>query len=146
VSDYRGNPESPFACESSACTYAWQFPDGASGSGQTITHRYERPVTPSMTYLTVTAPEASGGSTSVTCVDEGMLPPRPLSVTCRAEPSMGTFPLDVILGATPDGCVGPCHFAWDFGDGQQAEADTLSVVHHTYAQAHPPGPTAPASS
>jgi hypothetical protein len=133
VSQYTETLENGRACDFDPCTFTWAFPDGTSGSGRGIAHTYERPVPPpGITHLSVTLRNTGGILTTVTCSDSGLLAPQPLSVTCRADPSAGTAPLDVILGATPDGCIGPCHFAWDFGDGQHVAGDALSVVRHTY--------------
>jgi hypothetical protein len=67
-----------------------------------------------------------------TCSFEIDVPAPGLDVGCNVVPASGPAPLQVILSASPQGCVGPCHFAWDFGDGERSEEDRLRVVPHDY--------------
>lgn len=52
-----------------------------------------------------------------TCQVDVDFDPPTLQVGCSAAPTSGVAPLDVQFTADPEGCIGPCTFTWDFGDG-----------------------------
>jgi PKD domain len=59
-----------------------------------------------------------------------------LEVECSAVPATGRKPLDVELRGVPNGCIGPCRLAWDFGDGSPpVQVEPARAVQHTYAAA-----------
>lgn len=107
-------------------SYAWNFGDNTTGSGQSVTHTYALVGT----YLaSLTATDNSGASaTASTMITVRNLPP---TVSVTAMPSSGNAPLLVTFTATasdPDGTI--ASYAWDFGDGQSS---TLANPTHTYA-------------
>jgi hypothetical protein len=60
----------------------------------------------------------------------------PLEVHCSALPRSGPVPLEVQFNGVPEGCIGPCVFTWDFGDGSPAlRREANSVAQHTYSKA-----------
>jgi len=108
-------------------SYAWDFGDGATGTGVTAAHAYGAPGTYSVK-LKVT--DNAGGNNEVshdiTVTDPNTLPTAAFSFT--------TNDLTASLNATgsndPDGSIAA--YDWDFGDGQTG---TGSTVDHAYAVA-----------
>jgi glucose/arabinose dehydrogenase/chitodextrinase len=113
-----------------ALTYSWDFGDGATGSGETISHLYATPGTYNAT-LTVSAGALSSTSVpiliTVTAVNHA-----PAAVAVATTPTSGNAPLTVSFSGTgstdPDN--DPLTYTWDFGDGTTGTGATVS---HTYA-------------
>ena len=111
--------------DGSIATYAWDFGDGATGTGATASHNYAAPGTYSVK-LTVT--DNKGGSNSVThditVTDPNTLP--------TAAFSSSTVDLAASFNGSasndPDGSI--ASYAWEFGDGAVASGVTTD---HTYA-------------
>ncbi len=105
--------------------YAWDFGDGSSGSGATLTHQYSTsglyPVT-----LTVTDSDGATDSFSET-FPVGNQPP---SARFVATPNKLVLGVDASTSLDSDGTV--VSYAWDFGDGA---TDTGVTASHTYADA-----------
>lgn len=110
-------------------SYAWNFGDGGSGSGRTVTHRYDRAGTYSVT-LTVT--DAQGRHSSTT---------RAVTVSAAAVPTAAfefspsePVPGDVVYFNASASMAAPgrtiTRYDWDFGDGSHGSGVTPS---HGYA-------------
>ncbi len=113
-------------------SYAWDYGDGQSGTGQTANHDYTL-VGSYIVTLTVTDDDGDTGSiTSNITVSEP--PNSPPTAVMTAIPEAGHAPLDVIFDATSsndsDGTISS--YSWDFGDGQ---AGTGINATNTYAAA-----------
>lgn len=108
-----------------ACSYAWTFGDGTSGSGISTTHEF-RTVATFLVTLTVTDSRGSQVSTtrSVTVspstppVASFLISPTPVGVNqdvfFNAEQSRATLPRTIV------------NYGWNFGDGRTASGVTVS--------------------
>ena len=108
-------------------SYAWQFGDGAVGTGSTATHLYAAAGTYTIT-LTVT--DDDGATTSVSHDVTVAAPNQPPTAAFTVTTSELTASVDGTGSADPDGPV--ASYAWDFGDGTTATGATAT---HTYAAA-----------
>jgi PKD repeat protein len=118
--------------DGSITTYAWDFGDGSTATGEQVNHEFT--VAGDYT-VTLTVTDDTGVSTSVeqvVTVREAQVTNRAPTVTVAATPSQGDAPLEVVLVATasdPDGDA--LSFAWDLGDGGRREDD--ASVSYSYA-------------
>lgn len=110
-------------------TYAWDFSDGAFGSGVTLTHTYT--VDGQYTIrLTVTDSQGQQGTTAQTIwvIQPSDLP----EASFTASPSSGGTPLTAAFNAAastdPNGTI--MTYLWSYGDGSTGSG--VSVL-HTYA-------------
>jgi len=105
-------------------SYQWNFGDGQTGSGQTVTHTYANANTYQVTLTVGTA----GGN----CTDQFTQ-----AVTVNAQPTSNFTYTSVCRGnptvftSTSTG-QGITSYQWNFGDGQTGSGQEVS---HTYAQA-----------
>ncbi|WP_024285418.1 PKD domain-containing protein [Cellulomonas sp. KRMCY2] len=110
-------------------SYAWDFGDGATGTGQTATHTYATAGTYTVS-LTVTDDDGATGTTTgqVVTVD----PPVnqvPVAAFTSSVASLAVS-VDGSASSDPDGTI--ASYAWDFGDGATGTGQTAT---HTYATA-----------
>jgi PKD repeat protein len=108
--------------------YAWNFGDGATGSGSTTSHTYATAGTYQAS-LTVTDNDTATGSVTKAASPPGnALPVAAFTVTC------GKFAcsFDATGSTDSDGTVSA--YAWDFGDGSTGSGATAS---HPYAGTGP---------
>ena len=108
--------------------YAWDFGDGATGTGPTATHTYAAGGTFTVA-LTVTDNAGATATTSqaVTVTAPANLPPTAAFTTAVTGRSVA---VDGTGSSDPDGSI--ASYAWDFGDGGTA---TGSTAGHPYAAA-----------
>lgn len=105
-------------------SYAWEFGDGATGSGATASHTYARVGTYTVT-LTVT--DNRGGTSTVTHDVTASQNQAPVAAFTTSTANL-TVAVDAAGSSDADGTVAA--FAWDFGDGATASGSTAS---HPYA-------------
>jgi PKD repeat protein len=114
--------------DGSIASYAWDFGDGATGTGRTAAHTYASAGT-FVAVLTVTDNRGGTASSSTTITVAANQPP---SAGFTMSPSAGQAPLLVNVDASAstdvDGVV--AGYAWDFGDGS---SDTGPTASHSYA-------------
>src|SRR5947208_3107979 len=104
-------------------SYSWSFGDGATSTGNPITHTYTRPA--SFT-VSVTATDSDG----VAAVSSQTLTVRsPLTASFTYPPSNPVTGQTVTFTATASGGTSPYTFSWSFGDGLSA---TGASVTHSY--------------
>ena len=106
-------------------SYAWDFGDGASGTGATTTHTYG-PGQGFTVRLTVTDDDGATGSTTQTVTPGNAVPNAAFSVSCQQL----ACSFDGSASSDSDGSIAA--FAWNFGDGQSAAGPTTT---HAYAGA-----------
>ncbi len=112
--------------DGSITSYAWNFGDGAAGTGVTATHPYAVGGTKTVT-LTVTDLAGATGTVSHDVVVAN--PNSPPVASFTVTPTTGrTVAVDASATTDPDGTVSS--YAWTFGDGGTATGKTAS---HTYA-------------
>ncbi|MFW6119022.1 MAG: PKD domain-containing protein [Planctomycetota bacterium] len=111
--------------------YTWDFADGSTGSGATVSHIYSEAGTYDAT-LTVVDNYGTSASDTVTVTVE--TPNSPPTASVSATPTSGFVPLEVSFdgsGSTDsDGNI--ASYTWEFGDGHSG---TGAVVSHAYDEA-----------
>jgi PKD repeat protein len=107
-------------------TYTWDFGDGTTGSGITVTHRYFQTGTVTVV-LNVVSDNGNSNSSSRTLNITAGLPPQAASFTFS--PTTPGVNLDVVFTATT---VPGATYTWDFGDGTGGTGVTST---HRYTRA-----------
>ncbi len=100
-------------------SYDWNFGDGSVGTGQELTHTYDRPGM-YLAQLWADGGTCNGGGTANASVWV-RAPPGGLNVTARASlQSSMDWPVNVTFVATGAGGSGNLSYSWSFGDGARA--------------------------
>ena len=106
-------------------SYAWEFGDGNSATGASVTNTYADPGTYTA-QLIVTDNEGAADTCTVDITVEA--PNVAPTAVCEADPESGVAPLTVAFDGTgstdSDGTIES--YAWDFGDGNTATGVTAS--------------------
>jgi len=114
---------------SSNGTFAWDFGDGQTGTGVSVTHQYTRPAMFTVV-LTVTSDNRQSSTSSRTINVSAALPPQ--SAIFTFSPTQPAINQDVLFTAAGAGPVVGATFAWDFGDGSNG---TGSPATHRFVRA-----------
>lgn len=109
-------------------TYSWSLGDGASASGQRVTHQY---ATYGYYAVTVTAHDPASQSGSAQLVVTVLPDPPQAGVRVVAQGANGVVTLD----ASSSTGASLQYYDWDFGDGSANVVSKESQVMHTYAHA-----------
>jgi PKD repeat protein len=110
-------------------TYAWDFGDGQTGGGVTITHQYNRAAL-FTAVLTVTNDRGQSSTASRTINVSAALPPQSANFTFS--PITPAINQNVLFTATAEASIVGGNFAWDFGDGGTGNGGTVT---HQYPRA-----------
>jgi PKD repeat protein len=116
-------------------THAWDFGDGNTGGGATVTHTYDAAGEYTVT-LTSSDGELAGTATDTVTVTELPPPPEnePPAAVASATPTSGDAPLEVHFSSEgssdPNGSI--ASYSWAFGDGGTSTAANPT---HTYQAA-----------
>jgi PKD repeat protein len=110
-------------------SYAWDFGDGATGTGASVQHTYADAAASYTVTLTVTD---NGGATGTKTQVVAITPPANTAPTASFTPVTSglTLTADGSASNDPDGSI--ASYAWDFGDGATATGATAS---HAFAAA-----------
>ena len=124
------NASSSSDSDGSIVSYQWDFKDGNTGSGQTITHTFSSTGSYNVE-LTVTDNDGATGSATknVTVIEA---PNQPPTANFTATPISGVVPLQVSFNTSSssdsDGNI--ISYAWDFKDGNTGSGETIN---HTFS-------------
>ncbi|MCS3750751.1 chitodextrinase [Salinibacter ruber] len=105
--------------------YQWDFGDGATATGRTATHAYDRP---GRYVVSFSARNRAGTAEASTAVVAESPPEPPQIATARAAPEPAAAGAAVQFSAAATG-GNPIAYEWRFGDGASAEAASPT---HTY--------------
>ena len=133
--------------------YAWDFGDGTTGAGKTISHTFTALATTNIT-VTLTVMDNTGSTGSTSLVVTAMVPvivatdgptasftkSDPVTVyhsdKLPGTPSLFEVTFDPVLSAAAPGHTLKT-FLWNFGDGETLSTTTNATVKHTYASGAP---------
>lgn len=114
----------------SACSYAWNFGDGTSGSGLVTSHSFR---TAGTFPVTLTVTDSRGAATQVT-QSVVVAPPSPPTASFTVSPTPAPANADVFFDASASRPTGPgrsiVSYNWNFGDGSTGSGVTTT---HRYA-------------
>lgn len=117
--------------DGSATDYFWDFGDGSTATGPTVSHTYTTGGTYTVT-LVVTDDDGSSSTTTITITVTGGTPNQNPLAEIDASPLGGTGPLEVSFSGAgssdDDGYI--VDYSWDFGD---SAGDTGISVTHVYS-------------
>src|SRR5919197_3549788 len=114
---------------SAITSFAWNFGDGGTGAGQTVSHAFSTAATFNVT-LTVTNDRGLSASVSQTVSVSGVATPKAAFVISPTAPQVNqtvVFNADISTAAPGHNLV---TFNWNFGDGSTASG---LVVSHAFA-------------
>jgi len=124
------NASSSSDSDGNIISYAWDFKDGNTGSGETINHTFYSTGSYNVK-LTVTDDKGATDSTAKT-ITVTEPPNQPPIASFTANPNSGVVPLEVSFDASgsydPDGTI--VSYQWDFKDGNTGSGKTIS---HTFS-------------
>ena len=107
--------------------FEWDFGDGITGTGATISHTYAV-IGPYV--ATVTATNAAGSVTDTASAYVYIVPPDPITGLTAVSDSPTQEGAPTAFTATVTGGTEPINYEWDFGDGEPGAGATPT---HTYA-------------
>lgn len=116
-------------CQEGTCSYRWDFGDGTTGDGRTVTHGF---VSQGVFTVTLTVADASGVAAQVTrSISVGAQRPLTVDMTLSPpDPKQGqAVRFDASGSTSPDGSTITA-WAWDFGNGDSA---TTQIATTTFA-------------
>ena len=116
--------------DSSIASYAWNFGDGATANGQSVTHSYDSAGDYTVTLSVTDDDDASATASTMVSVSSGNAVPDASFTVSPSTPEPGeSATLDAAESADPDGSI--TSYEWAFGDGTTATGESVT---HTYEQ------------
>ncbi len=109
-------------------TTTWNFGDGATGTGASVTQTYSS-VQPFI--VTETATDSSSSSQTVTVSQTVTIQPTPLSTSFTFLPATPIASSPVAFSAVTTGGTSPYTINWDFGDGTTGTGSTATHAYST---------------
>ncbi|MCX7830675.1 MAG: C10 family peptidase [Acidobacteria bacterium] len=109
-------------------TYAWDFGDGTTGTGQFPSHIYSNPGSYT---VTLTTTDSLGQTSQDNHLKINVTSSTGLSATAQASTTSGKVPLSVDFTAVAQGGVPSYTYIWNFGDGS-SETTTNATITHIY--------------
>jgi PKD repeat protein len=130
---FDGSTSTPGSGATSITSYSWDFGDGSSGSGKTVSHSFNTAKTYNVT-LTVTNDRGLSGSavqavTPQTATSAGLAADFKFSPD-KAVPNQPVL-FDASLSVVPPG-DSITDYAWSFGDSPDLVHSTSALIQHTY--------------
>lgn len=113
--------------EGGTLTFAWNFGDGNTASGEVVTHTFTSEDNFLVT-LTVTDPEGNATTCSDTVI-VGSVPPECDFIVSPTSADVGDT-VNFTSTSTDDGTI--TNLRWDFGDGNVLDPNTDPTVSHVY--------------
>ena len=128
------NASSSSDSDGTIISYAWDFKDGNTGTGQSIFHTFSSAGSYNVE-LTVTDDEgATDSATKTITITDPITTNQSPTASFTATPTSGTAPLAVSFNASnssdSDGTI--ISYVWDFKDGSTGSGETIS---HTFSSA-----------
>jgi len=128
------NASSSSDSDGSITSYAWDFKDGNTGNGETISHTFSF-IGNYNVKLTITDNEGATDSITKTITVVTETPNQSPTASFTANPTSGVAPLEVSFNASSssdsDGTI--INYAWNFKDGNTGNGETLN---HTFSSAN----------
>ena len=113
-------------------SYAWDFKDGSTGTGQTINHTFSSTGSYNVKLTVIDNEGATDSTTKIITVTEPTTPNQSPTASFTANPASGVAPLNVSFNASnssdSDGVI--ISYAWDFKDGSTGTGQTIN---HTFS-------------
>jgi PKD repeat protein len=113
-----------------ACLYEWDFGDGSTDTGLTVTHRYTSPGSYSVVLTVTDAAGTTASKTSALTVKAVTAPS--VTLTVAPNPPVAGRAATLIATTTTAAGHGIVKYEWNFGDGVSATT-TSPTVSHTYS-------------
>lgn len=105
--------------------YTWDFGDGQTGSGSTVTHAYSGPGV--WTATCIVRDGSGSASQAEVAISVDPLP----TVLIPPAPHMAQPGTPLVFNATASGGTGRLAYTWDFGDGSNGTGENLSHAYGT---------------
>jgi PKD repeat protein len=136
---FDGSPSCPEAAFTGGCvltdrsiaSFQWDFGDGTTGTGQTVSHLFRSPASFNVRLTVVSDRGLSGGTTRAVAVDPGV-PPKADFVFSPTSPAIGQNVSFNGAASTASAGHTIASYSWDFGDGGRGSGLTAS---HAYGSA-----------
>ena len=115
--------------EGDTLSYAWNFGDGSTGSGVSVSHTFQDPGSFTVTLTVTDSHGLSDTKTLTIAAEENQKPKAQFSSNKTQAFIPADFEFDASASSDPDGHI--TSYDWDFGDGSTGSGQTASHVFDT---------------